>query len=239
MPGYVAANFVENLLFTLSACERAGVRYFAHWGTLLGAHRLEGLCPWDEDADVFLLDEDRASIERKLGDVLRAHGFDLTWDAGGHYWVRQRPWWAGQGHVALEFLPRAPAGSPRPDWDPWLPPAMLLPLRPYPFYGSWIAGPADAEAVLDRLYGETGRPAAMERFTAPPVPPEARAFWSEARAGTLDWEAISARFLQRKRSRPLHHVATFPWWWFNGGYNVGIKRLRGLGRALAPPSPPV
>jgi hypothetical protein len=238
MPGYVATNFVECLLFTLSALDRAGIRSFGHWGTLLGAHRLGGVCPWDEDADVFLLDETRESVEGKVGSVLRENGLDLIW-TGRHFWVRQRPWWAGQGLVSLELFPACAAG-PWPDgpaWDPWVPDEYLLPLARYPFHGSWIAGPADAEAVLARLYGAAAAPAAMSGFSRPRLVGDTEAFWAKARPmdGALDWAAISRRMADRSASR-WAHVSTFPWWWFNGGYNVGIKQLRRLGRVLAAPT---
>ena len=241
MPRFVAENFVENLLFTISACEREGIRYVAHWGTLLGAHRLGGVCPWDEDADIFLVGTDRASVERKLGALLREHGFALTWEPnGGFFWVRQQPWWAGQGHIALELLPAGPAtGDPSRllDWDPWIPPEQLHPLRPYPFHGSWIFGPADADGVIARLYGASGSQSVMSRWRRPDLSPEVEAFWRGARSPELDWRRISARFLERRRAQPLRHVVTFPWWWFNGGYNIGIKQLRRLGNALASPGP--
>lgn len=240
MPGWVAENFVESLLFTLSACEREGMRYTAHFGTLLGAHRLGGVAPWDEDADIHLLGEDRASVERKLGKVLDEHGFDLVWEPRwGIFWVRQRPWWAGQGHIALEFMPAAPHAydGALPSWEGWIPPEQLLPLSRVPFHGSWIWGPADPAALLDRLYGEDGSAAAMARFERPRLDPATEAFWRAARGGAqgdgLDWPAISERLLRQLRRRPLAHLTTFPWWWFNGTYNNGIKSLRRLGKTLA------
>lgn len=237
MPRYVAANFAESLLFTLSACEREGVRYAAHFGTLLGAHRLGGVCPWDEDADIYVLDEDRGSLEGKLRTVLESHGFDLVWDERGFFWVRQRPWWAGQGHIALEFFADAPrdAGALSAE-DPWISPEQLWPLRRYPFHGSWLWGPAEADAILARLYGENGTPAAMARFQTPRLPAETEAFWHAARADGLDWDAVSRRALERLRRRPWGHLATFPWWWFNGAYNVAVQRLRRVGRTLVLPS---
>jgi hypothetical protein len=37
--------------------------------------------PWDEDADIYLIGEDRASVERKLRAVVEEHGFELVYDA--------------------------------------------------------------------------------------------------------------------------------------------------------------
>jgi hypothetical protein len=243
MPGSVAANFADNLLFLLSALELTGVVYVAHFGTLLGSVRLGGVSPWDEDADIYVIGEDRASLERKLRRVLTEHGFLLIWDERGFYWVRQDPWWAGQGHIGLELLPDvAPPGSRRPDHpeDPAIAHEELFPLRRHPFYGTWVWGPADAEAILWRIYGQTGTVATMARFRAPDVGPELEAFWRDARGDgracgeqRLDWDAISARFRRRAAERRFEHVVTFPWWWANGAYNIGIKRLRRLGTDLA------
>lgn len=235
MPAFVAENFAETLLFTVSVLDRAGIRHIAHFGTLLGAVRLGGVCPWDEDADMSIIGETLESLEAKIRSDIEAHGFRLIRDPRGFLWVRQHPWWAGQGHLALEFMPdHAFDGSkvPKTAADSFIPDSELLPLRRYPFHTSWLWGPAKAAAVLDRLYGDSASSEVMSRFTAPPLSAGARRFWAQARGDSLDWPAISERFQRRVASRPWAHVATFPWWWFNGAWNIGIRRLRKLGDQL-------
>jgi LicD family len=238
MPSYVADNFVDSLLFVLSFFEQCDIRYVAHYGTLLGAARLGGVAPWDEDADIYLLDCELEPLRERVEATFAAYGFELIWTAKRDaLLVRQVPWLAGQGHIGLSVLPAALPDHEDPacmDWDAFMRRSELYPLCAQPFYSSYVLGPAQPDPVLERLYGASGSRATMQRFTAPPISAATRAFWAEARPrpGELNWSSIARRFTERAQRLPWH-ASTAPWWWFNGAYNLGVQAARRLGHAIA------
>ncbi len=236
MPAHVATPFVDALLFTVSLLDALQIPYVAHYGTLLGAVRLGGVAPWDEDCDLYILSGDLESLARRLEPDLRTHGFESRMRVKGDaLYVRRRPWLAGQGHIGISVLP-APhpddSGPSNPQWDACLSLDELHPIQRLPFYSSYLAGPARPEPLLARLYGEEGSVAVMSRFRAPSISNGSRRFWAEARplAGQTDWPRISRHFAIRAGT--WSHALAFPWWWFNGAYNLGIARLRRFGHSL-------
>jgi hypothetical protein len=239
MPAYVASNLVDSTLFLLSLFDHLGIEYVAHYGTLLGAARLGGLAPWDEDVDIYVFDLDFEPLRARIDGPLAAHGFETEYTSRRDaLYVRQSPWVAGQGHIGVSLWPGVLDDRVDPremEWDAYMRHSEMYPKRRYPFYGSYLDGPARPEPVLERLYGESASARVMSRFRAPRVSAAQIAFGSRARPidGDADWSAISARFVARARSGPWHAV-TFPWWWFNGAYNSGVRTLQKLGHALAP-----
>ena len=53
---------MEILFFVTSLLEQHSIPYFLCWGTLLGAMRHGGLIPWDTDADIGVLVDDRDKL---------------------------------------------------------------------------------------------------------------------------------------------------------------------------------
>lgn len=73
---------LEVLAVIEQICNKYGLRYFADWGTLLGAVRHKGFIPWDDDMDICMLREDFdlfiAVAERELPDEYRLFSIDTN-----------------------------------------------------------------------------------------------------------------------------------------------------------------
>lgn len=239
MPSWFASDAVDSLLFVISALEQHGFRPVAHKGLLLGALRLRGLLPWDDDTDVFLLDTSPHEMDARVAPVCRAHGFTLRFRRQHGYFfafpTTLLPF-AHAGLTELGLLTRTETtdGTQFDAHEPRrrLHAHELLPLGRVPFYGSWVPGPAQPEVAMARMYGSLAAPEVMRRFRAPAVSPEVEAFWRSARPmdGPPDWPRISARFAARARrpgfqSRQLLGAA---WHLLNRGHWLTTDALRAL-----------
>lgn len=52
-------------------CKKYNIRYFAEWGTLIGAVRHGGFVPWDDDLDIGMLREDYERFKEVAKDEFR------------------------------------------------------------------------------------------------------------------------------------------------------------------------
>ena len=197
MPTGNAGLLVDVLLLAVSIFEQYGVSYTIHHGALLGALRLQGLLPWDIDADLFLTGETEATFHDKVATALADHGLSLERRGPGYFIIRPRLSIAG---LALPLFPmvevdllretRTALGEAVYDqhaahrrWDA----GELLPLRRYPFYGSYLMGPRAAEPVLERLYQGAGSEPAMRPFRRPGLPPRTENFWRREGRAKAGW----------------------------------------------------
>nr|WP_297767114.1 LicD family protein [uncultured Butyrivibrio sp.] len=61
-------------------CQKHGIRYFADWGSILGAVRHGGFVPWDDDLDICMLRDDyekfRAVCDAELPDNYCIHDYE-------------------------------------------------------------------------------------------------------------------------------------------------------------------
>lgn len=68
---------IEILQIVIDICNKHHLKYFADWGTLLGAVRHHGFIPWDDDIDISMKREDYNRLIELLPDEL-PHGFAMA-----------------------------------------------------------------------------------------------------------------------------------------------------------------
>ena len=68
-----------------SLCKKHSIRYFAAFGSLIGAVRHNGIIPWDDDVDVWMLPEDYERFCSLRGKV-EGH-YDIMTEEDKDYWL--------------------------------------------------------------------------------------------------------------------------------------------------------
>ena len=57
-----ASHIVQILFYVIDVLEKHKITYFIYWGTLLGSLRHNGLIPWDTDADIYIIENDKDKV---------------------------------------------------------------------------------------------------------------------------------------------------------------------------------
>ena len=82
-------RFKEKLVETFKVfdnfCKENGIKYFAAYGTLIGAVRHRGLIPWDDDIDVWMLPDDYNKFCSLRGKI-EGH-YDIVDSRDKNYWL--------------------------------------------------------------------------------------------------------------------------------------------------------
>ena len=85
----IEVQFKRVLIETFTAfdkfCRVHGIKYFAAYGTLIGAVRHKGLIPWDDDIDVWMLPEDYEKFCSYRGNV-DGH-YEIMDSRDENYWL--------------------------------------------------------------------------------------------------------------------------------------------------------
>ena len=151
----------DEVLLAIRAVREAfagtGIRWWLDYGTLLGAWRLGRTMPFDHDADLSYLAEDKPLVE-KCRDRLAAKGITLNLDHGILFYhgnkVGDLEAWHLFGGVRCREDPATREGLyivMRPLFDD-IPVAWLNPLWQIKFEGDWYPCPNHPERLLRRRY---------------------------------------------------------------------------------------
>ena len=92
---------IELLKEISSVCEKAGVRFYLGYGSLLGAVRHNGFIPWDDDIDILIPRPDYERFEQYC--LSNEVGFSLVSNAScGSRWCKLNSKAADTGTVVVE-----------------------------------------------------------------------------------------------------------------------------------------
>lgn len=176
---------IRFILKTVAAdLDRAGIRWWIDYGTVLGFVRNGGLIPYDKDADLGILADDRPKL-LKLKDAWNAAGFHATY-APPRATERFRT--GDRVKVALSRTNRTNTDifiwerdQPKPGWldrknyigadlfkGREMPETMIFPLRRGQWDGIDVSVPARPEQLCEHRYGEDW--SIPQRAKHPPEP---------------------------------------------------------------------
>ena len=133
-------------------CKERGIAYWLDFGTLLGAKRHSGEIPWDDDADVAMLESDFALLSDKIQDFDKNFKTDLSGEIGrisSDCGIMDIFVYAeNKGRLkARNFF------SKIPHFNFSIPKDIVFPLREVAYCGRMLPSPSDADLYLRARYG--------------------------------------------------------------------------------------
>lgn len=159
----------QNLLILKQVLDESCVGFGIIYGTLLGAVRERGFIAWDEDVDVFVLDEDRGKFHELLHE-LRRRGLELVRRDGDLYSLMK-----DDNYIDVYFFRRS-FGRRICNKDS-VKAAYLEKEAWIEFIGSPFRAPFDACRFLAEVYGTDWR---VPKKNAPAEP---WSFWTRLKEG--------------------------------------------------------
>jgi lipopolysaccharide cholinephosphotransferase len=155
-------NALENLLSLKDVFDRSGISFGLIYGTLLGAVRDGDFIDWDEDIDIFILDEQRDAFHSALWD-LRKIGLELIRRENDLYSIMRKDDY-------IDIYVFQDVGATRRCNADIIAARHLAFEDSIDFHGVQFAIPADHERLLQTLYGGDWRTPRQNRPAQPYTP---------------------------------------------------------------------
>ncbi|AKC86800.1 LicD family protein [Pseudoxanthomonas suwonensis] len=135
----------RNLLLLKELLDNRDIRFGIIYGTLLGAIREGGFIPWDEDVDIYILNEYKKDFQNYLHE-LREHGLEIVRADGDLYSLMK-----DNNYIDIYFFRRN--GGRRICNRDSVRSAYIENHEPLNFLGTTFLAPSNARQFLSEVYG--------------------------------------------------------------------------------------
>lgn len=150
----------ENLRILISLLQEFGIRVSPAYGTLLGIIRENNFIEWDEDIDLFILNEDKEKFLNSLW-AMKEQGLDLVRvDRCGHLYSVMR----NGEYIDFYIMDRLSPEIRTEYGNLFMLEKYLVDLIDYDFRGITVSVPREYEQCLELLYGDWRTPVKYANF---------------------------------------------------------------------------